>query len=74
VTTTGAARPNADIAIGGSIGSGIVKALLPSIPLIVLGFGGSLVVFILRVTSRRRRQARRGLSDDPNFGARPFGA
>jgi hypothetical protein len=56
VTATGAAPPAADIAVGGSIGSGIVKALLPGIPLIIVGFGASLTLFIFRVISRRRAQ------------------
>ncbi len=56
VTTTGADRSNADLAIGGSIGSGIAGALLPSLPLIILGFGGSLVLLILRLVARRSAQ------------------
>lgn len=56
VTTTGTEPPNADIAIGGSIGSGIIKALLPALPLIIVGFGASLVLFILRIVGRRRAQ------------------
>ncbi|HXS67124.1 MAG TPA: hypothetical protein VN767_30060 [Streptosporangiaceae bacterium] len=58
VTTTGAARPNSDIAIGGSIGSGIVGALLPSIPLIIIGFGGSLALLIIRIVSARSGRRR----------------
>jgi hypothetical protein len=56
VTTTGADRADADLAIGGSVGSGITRALLPSIPLIIIGFGSSLVLLILRVVRRRSAQ------------------
>jgi hypothetical protein len=60
VTTTGVARSGADFAIGGSIGSAIISALVPSIPLIIVGFGGSLTVLILRLV--RRRPARLGFA------------
>jgi hypothetical protein len=56
VTTTGAEPPNADIAIGAGIGSSIVNALLPSIPLIILGFGASLLILIFRSVTKRRAQ------------------
>jgi hypothetical protein len=58
VTTTGTEPPNADIAIGAGIGSSIVKALLPAIPLIILGFGASLLLFIFRTVRKRRVQQR----------------
>lgn len=56
VTTTGTEPPNADIAIGAGIGSSIVKALLPAIPLIILGFAASLLLFIFRTVRKRRAQ------------------
>lgn len=58
VTTTGAAPANADLAFGGSIGSGIVSALLPSIPLIILGFVGAPLLLILRIIAKRSMQRR----------------
>jgi len=56
VTATGAAPANADLAIGGSIGSAIVKTLLPAIPLIILGFTGGLLVLIFRIVAKRSAQ------------------
>jgi len=56
VTTTGSAPANADLAFGGSIGGGIVGLLLPAIPLIIVGFVGTLLLFILRVVGKRSRQ------------------
>ncbi len=53
VSTYGTARPGADLAIGGSVAAGITGALLPSLPLIILGFGGTLVLIILRLVARR---------------------
>jgi hypothetical protein len=42
--------------VGASIGSGLVHALLPSVPLIILGFGGWLLVLISRVAGKRSVQ------------------
>jgi len=56
VTTSGSAPANADLAFGGSIGSGIVGALVPAIPLIIVGFVGTLLLFILRLVGKRSRQ------------------
>jgi hypothetical protein len=56
VTTTGTAQAGGDLAFGGSLGSGIVTALVPSIPLIIVGFGGWLLVLILRLNGKRRAQ------------------
>lgn len=53
ITTTGNASANADLAFGGSIGSGIVSTLVPAIPLIVLGFAGALLLLILRAVGKR---------------------
>ncbi len=58
VTATGAPANGADLALGGSIGSGLVGALLPAIPLIVLGVLGALALFIVRIV--RSRSVRRG--------------
>lgn len=58
VTTTGAEPPNADIAIGGSIGSGIVKALVPALPLTIVGFVASLLLIIFHLIGRRRARQR----------------
>jgi uncharacterized membrane protein len=58
VTTAGAPAAGADLAIGGSIGSGIVSALLPAIPLIILGLLGGLLVLVIRIV--RGRSLRRG--------------
>jgi len=57
VTTSGAAPSNADLAFGGSIGSGIVSALLPAIPLMIVGFLSGLLLFILRLAGKRSRRA-----------------
>jgi hypothetical protein len=57
VTTSGNAPANADLAFGGSIGGGIVSALLPAIPLIIVGFVSGLILFILRVVGKRSRRA-----------------
>jgi hypothetical protein len=56
VTTTGPAPANADLAFGGSIGGGIVSLLLPAIPLIIVGFVATLLLFILRLVGKRSRQ------------------
>lgn len=56
VTTAGAAPANADLAFGGSIGSGIVGALVPAIPLIIVGFVATLLLLILRIIGKRTRE------------------
>jgi hypothetical protein len=56
VTTTGTAPGNADIAIGGSVGSGITRTLLPALPLIILGFAGGVVVLVLRISGKGAAQ------------------
>ena len=53
ITTSGNAPAGADVAIGSSIGKGLVSTLVPAIPLIVLGFGGWLALLIVRVVRRR---------------------
>jgi len=58
VTTAGAPASGADLAFGGSIGSGLVGAVLPAIPLIVLGFVGWLILLIVRIA--RKRSVQRG--------------
>lgn len=56
ITTTGGAPANADLAVGGSIGKGVVGALIPAIPLIIVGFLGGLLVLILRLIGKRSAQ------------------
>lgn len=58
VTAAGAPASGADLAIGGSIGSGIVSALLPAIPLIILGALGAVMLLVIRIV--RSRSPRRG--------------
>ncbi len=53
VTTTGTVPAHAELAIGGSIGSGIVTALLPAIPLIIVGVLAWLVLLIVRLVGKR---------------------
>jgi hypothetical protein len=60
VTATGAPPAGADLAIGGSIGKGIVGALLPGIPLIVLGVLAAIVLLIARIIATRSAQRRYG--------------
>jgi hypothetical protein len=60
VKTVGAPANGSDLAFGGSIGSGIVGALLPAIPLMVLGALGALVLLIIRYA--RKRSLQRGIS------------
>lgn len=55
VTTEGTGPANADLAIGGSIGSGIASALIPAIPLIIVGFVATLLLLILRIIGKRMR-------------------
>jgi hypothetical protein len=57
VTVTGTPSPGADLAFGGSLSSGIVSSLVPAIPLIILGFIGTLILFIVRVARKRSPQS-----------------
>jgi hypothetical protein len=54
VTTTGSPPSGSDLAFGGSIASGIVGALLPGLPLILIGLLGALTLLIIRSTCTRR--------------------
>jgi hypothetical protein len=56
VTATGAPPAGADLAFGGSIGSGIVGALVPAIPLIILGVVGTVILLIIRIARKRSLQ------------------
>ena len=49
VTTTGTPPGPADLAVGASIGSAIARALVPAIPLIIVGFTGTLLLLIIRL-------------------------
>jgi hypothetical protein len=53
ITATGPATTGADVAVGGSIGSGIVGVLVPGIPLMILGFLGAIVLLIIRLVGSR---------------------
>ena len=53
VTVTGQRVSGADLAIGGSITSGIVGTVAPSIPLFILGLIGLIVLFIIRFIRKR---------------------
>lgn len=57
VTVTGTPSAGADLAFGGSLGSGIVGSLLPAIPLMILGFLGTLTLFIVRLARKRSLQS-----------------
>jgi len=57
VTVVGQRVSGADLAIGGSIGSGIVGTVGPSIPLILLGILAAILLFVIRLI--RKRSARR---------------
>jgi hypothetical protein len=52
VSVAGNPAAGSDLAIGGSIARGIVGILVPSVPLMVLGFVGGLVVFIIRIARK----------------------
>ncbi len=43
----------ADLAIGGSVVHGIVAVVLSSVPLMILGILGGVVVFIVRLIRKR---------------------
>lgn len=58
VTATGAPVTGADLAFGGSIGNGIVGALLPAIPLVILGVLSAMVLLIVRIIRKRSLQRR----------------
>ena len=52
VTVGGTPAPGSDLAIGGSIARGIVGLIVPAVPLMVLGFVGWLVLFIVRIARK----------------------
>jgi hypothetical protein len=53
ITVSGAqALAGADLAVGPSIAGGIVRIVLPSVPLMVLSFFGGLAVFIIRIVRK----------------------
>lgn len=56
VTTTGSPPSGADLAFGGSIASGIVGALLPGLPLILIGLLGAVTLLIIRIVRKRSLQ------------------
>lgn len=56
VKAVGAPSNGSDLAFGGSIGSGIVGALLPAIPLMIIGVLGALVLLIIRIVRKRSLQ------------------
>ena len=53
ITATGVQVTGADLAIGGSIVHGIVAVVLSSVPLMILGILGGVVVFIVRLIGKR---------------------
>jgi len=55
---TAGAPSGADLAFGGSIASGIVGIVLPSVPLIILGILGGLVLLIIRLVRKRSSRPR----------------
>jgi hypothetical protein len=56
VTTTGSPPSGSDLAFGGSIASGIVGALLPGLPLILIGLLGAVTLLIIRIIRKRSVQ------------------
>jgi len=52
VSVAGNPPAGSDLAIGGSIARGIVGIVVPSVPLMVLGFVDGLVVFIIRIARK----------------------
>ena len=56
VTTTGSPPPGSDLAFGGSIATGIVGALLPGLPLILIGVFGAVILLIIRIVRKRTQQ------------------
>ena len=58
VTVVGQRATGADLAIGGSIGTGVVATVGPSIPLIILGILAAILLFVIRLV--RKRSMRRG--------------
>ncbi len=61
VTVVGQRVTGADLAIGGSIGTGIVGTVAPSVPLIILGVLLAILLFVIRLIRKRSmRQAYAG--------------
>jgi hypothetical protein len=60
VTISGTPAPGSDLAFGGSIARGIVGLIVPAVPLMVLGFFGWLVLFIIRI-ARKSSMRRAGV-------------
>ena len=56
VTVTGNPAPGADLAFGGSIANGIVGALLPGLPLILIGVLGAVLLLVIRIVRKRSLQ------------------
>ena len=56
VTTTGSPPAGSDLAFGGSIASGIVGALLPGLPLILIGLLGAVTLLVIRIVRKRSMQ------------------
>jgi hypothetical protein len=56
VTAVGAPSSGADLAVGASIGSGIVGTVAPSIPLIIVGILAAIVLLIVRIVRKRLQQ------------------
>ena len=53
VTSTGSPPSGSDLAFGGSIASGIVGALLPGLPLILIGVLGAVTLLVIRIVRKR---------------------
>jgi hypothetical protein len=52
VTVAGNPAAGSELAIGGSIARGVVGIVVPAVPLMVLGFFGWLVLFIVRIARK----------------------
>src|SRR5262245_20254159 len=69
VTATGKPVSGAGLAFGGSIASGIVGALLPGLPLILIGALGAVLLLVIRIV--RKRSVQRPPPPPPGQYAKP---